>query len=157
MLRLHELTALVKKRKRVGRGGSRGGTSGRGSKGQRARSGGRTRKLSAGFEGGQMPLYRRLPKRGFNNEQFIDVVTHIVNLEQLNDAFQDGATVDMAALIEKGLVSKKKSQKGNNLVIKILGSGTLSKKLIVNADAFSKSAVEAIEKLGGQVRLMKGM
>lgn len=158
MLVLHELAALVKKRKRVGRGGSRGGTSGRGSKGQRARSGGRKRKLSAGFEGGQMPLYRRLPKRGFNNDRFSDAEMQIINLEQLNNAFDEGATVDMAALIEKGLVSKKKSQKGiSNQMIKILGNGTLSKKLIVNADAFSKSAITAIENLGGEVRLMKGM
>jgi large subunit ribosomal protein L15 len=158
MLLLHELPALVKKRKRIGRGGSRGGTSGRGSKGQRARSGGRKRKLSAGFEGGQMPLYRRLPKRGFNNDRFGEAEMHIISLEQLNNAFEEGATVDLAALVQKGLVSKKKSQKGmSNQMIKILGNGTLSKKLIVNADAFSKSAVTAIENLGGEVRLMKGM
>ena len=157
MLRLHELPALVKKRKRVGRGGSRGGTAGRGSKGQRARSGGHS-KFSAGFEGGQMPLYRRLPKRGFNNDRFSDEKMFIVSLEQLNNAFEEGATVDMAALIEKGLVSKKKSQKGiSNQMIKILGNGKLSKKLIVTADAFSESAVKAIENLGGEVRLTKGM
>jgi large subunit ribosomal protein L15 len=158
MLALHELTALVKKRKRIGRGGARGGTAGRGGKGQRARSGGRKRKLRAGFEGGQMPLYRRLPKRGFSNDRFGEAEMHIINLEQLNNAFEEGATVDMAALVEKGLVSKKKSQKGmSNQMIKVLGNGTLSKKLIVNADAFSKSAVTAIENLGGEVRLMKGM
>ena len=87
MLRLHELTALVKKRKRIGRGGARGGTAGRGSKGQRARSGGRKRKLSAGFEGGQMPLFRRLPKRGFNTDRFGQAIVHVINLEQLNHAF----------------------------------------------------------------------
>lgn len=158
MLRLHELPALVKKRKRIGRGGSRGGTSGRGSKGQRARSGGRKRKLAAGFEGGQMPLFRRLPKRGFNNDRFGEAEMHIINLEQLNNAFEEGATVDLAALVQKGLVSKKKSQKGmSNQMIKILGNGTLSKKLIVSADAFSKSAITAIQNLGGEARLMKGM
>ena len=154
MVRLHELTALVKKRKRVGRGGSRGGTSGKGHKGQKARSGA---KISAGFEGGQMPLFRRLPKRGFNNARFSDDMC-IINLEQLNNAFEEGATVDAAALVEKGLVSKKKSQKGmSNLTVKILGNGTLSKKLIVAAGAFSKSAAKAIEDLGGEARLTKGM
>lgn len=158
MFRLHELTALVKKRKKIGRGGSRGGTSGRGSKGQRARSGGRKRKLSAGFEGGQMPLFRRLPKRGFSTDRFGEVTVHVINLKQLDHAFSEGATVDLAALMEKGLVSKKKSQKGMSAhMIKVLGNGTLSKKLIVTADAFSKSAVEAIQNLGGEARLMKGM
>ncbi len=88
---------------------------------------------------------------------FSEAVMQIINLEQLNNAFEKGAIVDMAALVEKGLVSKKKSQKGmSNQMIKVLGNGTLSKKLIVNADAFSKSAITAIENLGGEARLMKG-
>ena len=89
MLNLHNLTPLVKKRKRIGRGGKRGGTSGKGHKGQSARSGGQ--QSANGFEGGQMPLFRRLPKRGFNNSPFAQV-TKIVNLQQLNEVFEDGAT-----------------------------------------------------------------
>jgi large subunit ribosomal protein L15 len=151
MVSLHNLTPLVKKRKRIGRGGSRGGTSTKGHKGQSARSGG---KIRNGFEGGQMPLFRRLPKRGFINSPFAQE-TKIVNLEQLN-AFEDGAIVDMQALLEKGIVKVKKGVvKG--FLLKVLGNGALKKKLTITADAFSESAKKAIESLGGEARLTKEM
>jgi small subunit ribosomal protein S5 len=135
----------------VGRGGSRGGTSGKGHKGQSARSGGGPR---VGFEGGQMPYHRRLPKRGFTNARFSAEV-EIVNLQQLNDVFEDGAHIDRESLVSKGLVKFSKSVKGAAVTVKVLGDGTLTKKLVVSADAFSKSAVKAIESLGGEVHLIK--
>lgn len=147
MLQLDNLETLVKKRKRVGRGGSRGGTSGRGHKGQRSRSGGKTGRL--GFEGGQMPLSRRLPKRGFNNTQFATPV-EIVNLDRLELSFQDGDQVTKEILREKRVVKGK-----GKYLLKILGTGTLSKKLDITADAASKSAIAAIEKTGSQLRLTK--
>jgi len=146
---LHNLKSLVKKRKRVGRGGARGGTSGRGHKGQKARTSGTVR---IGYEGGQMPLYRRLPKRGFTNDPF-KLEIKIINLQQLNDAFEDGVQVDKAALADKGLVSIKKGVRGT--LLKVLGKGTLTKKLTVIADAFSESAKKAIEDRGGEARLTK--
>jgi len=132
-----------KKRKRVGRGPGSGigKTAGRGHKGQQARSGGGT---PPGFEGGQMPLYRRLPKRGFNNAKF-RVVYAIVNVGQLERAFQDGATVDAEAIRAAHLINAKTGP------IKILGSGELTKKLVVKADRFSGSARSKIEAAGGQV------
>lgn len=151
MIRLHELPALVKKRKRVGRGGSRGGTSGKGHKGQKARSGGR---VARGFEGGQMPLYRRLPKRGFNNTVFSQEMC-VINVGQLNNVFEAGSTIDLDALIARNLISKKKSQ--GELFVKVLGDGELTKKLVISAHAFSKSAIKAIEDQGGEARLLKGM
>lgn len=150
MLQLNNLKSLVKKRKRVGRGGSRGGTAGKGHKGQKARSGGY---VSPKFEGGQMPLYRRLPKRGFNNKDFQQAV-EIINLQQLNDSFENGARVDLQALIEKGLVRVKKGVSGLTQ-LKVLGKGTLAKKLVVVADSFSKSALEAINNLGGEAQIIK--
>ena len=89
--------------------------------------------VSPKFEGGQMPLYRRLPKRGFNNYNFAQIV-EIVNIQQLNDIFEQGARIDKVALFEQGLIKAK--ARGNSIV-KVLGNGTLSKKLIVIADAFS--------------------
>ncbi len=132
-----------KKRKRVGRGpGSGSGkTCGRGHKGQQSRSGGGT---PLGFEGGQMPLYRRLPKRGFNNSIFRKVFA-IVNVGQLDAAFEDGATVDADSIRAARLVNAKKGP------IKILGSGELTKKLTVKADQFSGSARQKIEAAGGEV------
>ncbi len=150
MVTLHKLTKLVKKRKRVGRGGSRGGTSGKGHKGQKARSGGFVR---IGYEGGQMPLYRRLPKRGFNNADFQKEIK-IVNLEDLERVFENGAQVTLASLKEKGLVkfcTKSKEQ----VLLKILGNGTLTKKLEVLADMYSESAEKAIQQCGGQARVNK--
>jgi len=146
MLSLNNLTPAGKKRKRIGRGGSRGGTSGKGHKGQKARSGG---KVAARFEGGQMPLSRRLPKRGFTNARFKNEIK-IINLAQLDEQFEDGAQVDKISLLEKGII------KGNGkFALKVLGKGALSKKLTVVADAFSKSAAEMIEKLGGQANIAK--
>ena len=132
-----------KNRKRVGRGpGSGSGkTCGRGHKGQQSRSGGGT---PIGFEGGQMPLYRRLPKRGFNNSIFRKVFA-IVNVGQLDAAFEDGATVDAEAIRAAHLINAKTGP------IKILGGGELTKKLNVSADRFSGSARKKIEAAGGEV------
>jgi len=146
MLQLNNLAPLCKKKKRVGRGGSRGGTSGKGHKGQKARSG---PKISATFEGGQMPLVRRLPKRGFKNVRFATEVK-VISLQRLNDLFNDGEKVDKQALIDKGALKGK-----GKFHVKILGTGTLEKKLEVVADAFSKSAKDAIVNLGGQALLTK--
>ena len=150
MIALHQLTKLLKKRKRVGRGGARGGTSGKGHKGQKARSGGYVR---IGYEGGQMPLYRRLPKRGFNNTQFQKDI-QIINLSMLEKTFEDGAQVTKDILIEMGLI--KGAVKGETL-LKVLGTGKLTKKLEVTADAFSKVAQKEIQDRGGQARLIKEM
>ena len=142
-MKLHELKNVpgaVHRKKRVGcgEGGGHGKTSGRGGKGQTARSGSSIR---IGFEGGQMPLIRRIPKRGFNNALHkVDYVP--VNLESLNQ-FEDGATVDELALRNVGLAN------GPVKRIKILGNGELSKKLKVSAHAFSATAKAKIEKLGG--------
>ena len=129
-------------RKGRGAGSGNGKTGGRGHKGQKARSGG---KIRVGFEGGQMPLARRIPKRGFNN--IFAKPLEIVNLSTL-DQFQDGDTVTVHALLEKGILSK--CQYG----YKVLGSGKLSKKLTVQASAFSASAKEAIEAAGGKAEVM---
>ena len=128
------------KRKGRGIGTGNGKTGGRGHKGQKARSGGGVR---PGFEGGQMPMTRQLPKRGFTNHFAVNYAT--VNVSRINDAFNNGDVVDAQALIEAGLV--KKTLDG----IKILGNGELSKKLTVRANAFSQSAKEKIEAAGGTV------
>lgn len=129
-------------RKRIGRGigSGHGKTSGRGHKGLGARSGSRRR---PGYEGGQMPIYRRVPKRGFTNARFRTEYT-VINVEKLND-FADGATVDLQAVLEHGLVSM------NTPLLKILGNGDLSRKLEVRAQKFSKSARAKIESAGGSV------
>jgi len=143
-MRLHDLKPAdgsKHRRKRIGRGpgsGRGGHTSTRGQKGQGSRSGSSTR---PGFEGGQLPLARRLPKRGFNNKKFATVYIP-VNLESLNQ-FDDGATVDEAALRAAGLVN------GRGDGVKILGQGELEKKLTVKAAAFSASARAVIEGKGG--------
>lgn len=147
MLGLHNLKPLVKKRKRVGRGGSRGGTSGRGMKGQKARSG---PKIDPGFEGGQMPLYRRLPKRGFNNAPFQQVIC-TVNIGRLNESFSNGDHVTKEALLERGLIKMRRDAK---FILKILGQGALNKKLIVHADRVSAPAQQAITTAGGEVKLI---
>ncbi len=144
-MELNNLVSLVEKRKRIGRGGSRGGTSGKGSKGQNARSGGG---VAANFEGGQMPLTRRLPKRGFSNFRF-KTTYEVINLDRLALVFDDGAEITQEALVEKGFIKGK-----NPGLIKILGDGDLAKKFIVHAHAFSKSAEEAIKSLGGEVHLI---
>lgn len=144
---LSNRVALCRKRKRVGRGGSRGGTSGRGTKGQLARSGA-GRKLRAGFEGGQMPLHRRLPKRGFNNTRFKKVFV-LVSLEQLEKFFNVGEEVTRETLVTKGLA------KNTHELIKVLGTGTLSKRLRVTVDACSASAAQMIASCGGEVCFTK--
>ena len=146
-MKLHELHPAEGSRhvrNRVGRGSSSGNgkTSGRGQKGQKSRSGGGVR---LGFEGGQTPLFMRLPKRGFTNINRKDYA--IVNLDVLN-RFEDGAEVTPTTLIEAGIVKDAKSG------IKILGNGELTKKLTVQAVKFSKSAQEAIEKAGGKVEVL---
>lgn len=146
-MRIHELKkpeGSTKAPKRIGRGQGtgQGTTAGRGMHGQNSRSGGGVR---LGFEGGQMPLYRRLPKRGFNNKWAKEYAE--VNIKDLNK-FDDGATVDVAALIEKGIV--KKALDG----VKVLGNGELEKKLTVKAAKFSKSAAEKIEKAGGKAEVI---
>jgi large subunit ribosomal protein L15 len=134
-------------RKRVGRGlGSGSGkTAARGHKGAKARSGWSRR---IGWEGGQMPLYRRLPKRGFNNKNFEKVYT-IVNVSDL-DAFDVGATVDLNAVLSKGLTSQAKHSK----LFKILGDGAVSKAVTVKVDAITKTAREKIEGAGGTVEVI---
>ncbi|MBF4500982.1 50S ribosomal protein L15 [Savagea sp. SN6] len=146
-MKLHELKPAEgsrKSRKRLGRGhGSGWGkTSGKGHKGQNARSGGGTR---LGFEGGQTPLFQRLPKRGFTNINRKEFA--IVNLDTLNK-FDEGTEVTPELLIETGVVSNAKSG------IKILGNGELTKKLTVKAHKFSASAKEAIENAGGQTEVV---
>ena len=130
-----------KPRKRIGRGlgSGQGKTAGKGHKGYYARSGGQ-RRLS--FEGGQIPLARRIAKRGFSNNFFATKVA-IVNVAALEQIFESGSTVDLAALRDKGLVSGKFD------VVKILGNGALTKKLKVSAHAFSKSAEQKITEAGG--------
>ena len=119
-----------------GHGSGNGKTAGKGHKGQKARSGA----PRPGFEGGQMPLYRRLPKRGFTNRNSLEIVG--INLKAL-DKFEDGAVVTVDSLIESGIVSNPKDG------VKILGNGELTKKLTVKANAFSAKAKEKIEALGG--------
>ena len=131
----------VGKRKGRGHGTGNGKTAGRGHKGQGARSGGGVR---VGFEGGQMPLSRRIPKRGFNN--IFAKPLEIINLSALN-AFEDGAVVTAEALIEKGILNK--CEYG----YKVLGNGKVTKKVTVEASAFSKSAKEAIEAAGGKAEV----
>lgn len=130
--------------KRVGRGigSGTGKTSGKGHKGQNARSGGGVR---PGFEGGQMPLYRRIPKRGFTNRNTKEIVA--INLSAL-ERFDDGATVDVDALITAGVVKNPRDG------VKILGNGEFTKKLNVKANAFSASAKEKIEALGGTAEVI---
>ncbi len=143
-MELYELPRVVKDGKRIGRGDGSGWgtTAGKGNKGERARSGGAK---PAYFEGGQMPIYRRLPKRGFKNPFRVEYT--VINVGRLNEVCNDGDVVDINFMIENGLI------KGNKLV-KVLGDGELSKKITVVADAFSKSAKEKIEKAGGSVEVL---
>ena len=146
-MRINDLSPApksVKKRKRVGRGcgSGHGSTSCRGSKGQNSRSGGGVR---AGFEGGQMPLYRRVPKRGFTN--VFKKHYSIVNIEKLN-LFDDGDVVTAKELIEKGII--KKIDDG----VKILAKGTINKKIILKVNKFSQKAAEKIEAAGGKIEVI---
>ena len=124
-----------------GHGSGNGKTAGKGHKGQKARSGA----PRPGFEGGQLPLYRRLPKRGFTNINSKDIVA--IGLDRLN-AFEDGAEVTVEALMDKGIVNNPRDG------VKILGNGELTKKLTVKVNAFSKSAVEKIEAVGGKAEVI---
>ena len=146
-MKLHELSPVagstqVGKRKGRGTGSGNGKTGGRGHKGQKARSGGGTR---IGFEGGQMPLARRIPKRGFNN--IFAKPLEIINLSALNK-FEDGETVNAEALLAKGILSK--CEYG----FKVLGNGSVTKKVNVQAAAFSQAAKDAIEAAGGKAEVI---
>ncbi len=146
-MKLSELTPNIgsrHKKKRIGRGtgSGHGGTSCRGTKGQRSRSGGGVR---LGFEGGQMPLIRRLPKRGFT--RIFKQEYNIVNVRSLEEKFNDNEEVTPSTLKEKGLIKK-------DLPVKILGSGEITKKLKVKVAGFSKSAREKILKAGGSVEIL---
>lgn len=147
-MKLHELSPVpgsTKERKRIGRGpaSGQGKTAGKGHKGQKARAG---RGMQIGFEGGQMPLQRRIPKRGFNNifrKEFA-----IVNIASLDKAFNDGDTVTIEALVASGLV--KKTLDG----VKVLGNGEISKKLTVQVNAYSETAKSKIEAAGGKAEVV---
>lgn len=146
-MKLHELKpnpGSVKNKKRLGRGTAtgQGKTSGRGMNGQKSRSGGGVR---PGFEGGQMPLYRRLPKRGFTN--IFGTVYSEINVEALN-MFEDGAEITPEVLKSEGILKKQLDG------VKILGNGDITKKLTVKAHKFSKSAIEKIEAAGGKVEVI---
>ena len=146
-MRIHELhkpEGSTKAPKRVGRGQGtgQGTTAGRGMNGQNSRSGGGVR---LGFEGGQMPLYRRLPKRGFNNHWAKEYAE--INVKDLN-RFENDTVVDFDLLLQSGLVKQVKDG------VKVLGNGELEKKLTVKAEKFSKTAAEKIEKAGGKVEVI---
>ena len=147
-MKLHELNALpeAKKRKIVGRGpGSNWGkTSGKGQKGQKSRSG---VSIKPWFQGGQAPLYRRIPKRGFNNARFEEVFA-VINLADLNKFFKDGDVVTPEVLKEKGIIKKQLAG------IKVLGNGSLDIKLTVKAHRFSSAAVTKIENAGGKTEVI---
>ena len=147
-MKLHQLSPApgsTSERKRIGRGpaSGQGKTAGKGHKGQKARAG---RGMRAGFEGGQMPLQRRLPKRGFNNI-FAKKIA-IVNLSALDAKFEDGAVVDIDALIASGLINKQRD------VVKVLGNGEITNKLTVKVNAFSESAKAKIEAAGGKAEVI---
>lgn len=146
-MKMHELAPAVgstKESKRIGRGhgSGQGKTAGKGHKGQKARAG---RGIRAGFEGGQMPLQRRVPKRGFNNifaEEWVAI--NVASLE----VFEDGTVVDAAALAQKGIIKKA------NLPVKVLGNGNVTKKLEVKLNAYSASAAEKITAAGGKAEVI---
>ncbi len=147
-MKLHELSPAAgstKERKRIGRGAGsgQGKTAGKGHKGQKARAG---RGMRPGFEGGQMPLQRRVPKRGFNNI-FRDVVV-TVNVSDLEAKFDNGAVVDVAALKDAGLVKNYFDS------VKVLGNGELTKSLEVKVNAYSESAKQKIEAVGGKAEVI---
>ena len=147
-MKLHELNAApeAKTRKRVGRGpgSGLGKTSGRGENGQKSRSGA---SIPAWFQGGQTPLYRRVPKRGFNNARFRTEYATI-NLSDLNKYFNDGEEVTPEVLKEKGIIKQQLCG------VKVLGNGELEKKLTVKANRFSSSAVTKIESAGGKAEVI---
>jgi len=142
---LHAPKGANKRKKMLGRGqgSGRGTTSGKGHKGQKARSGGKT---YVGFEGGQMPLYRRLAQRGFSNHPFKQE-WQVINLGEIEKRFDSGETVDLTSLIKKGLVK-------GNAPVKILANGDFSKKLSFKVDAASATAIAKIEKQGGDITVI---
>ena len=147
-MKLHELQRNIgatHEKKRVGRGpgSGLGKTSGRGQKGQKARSGG---SINPVFEGGQLPLYRRIPKRGFSNAKFKTVYA-VINLSDLN-VFEDGTVVTPALLKDTGLIKNQLDG------IKVLGTGTLEKKLTIQANKFSASALEKIKEAGSKAEVI---
>lgn len=147
-MKLNQLTpspgsSTLPKRKGRGPGSGNGKTAGKGHKGQNSRAGGGVR---PGFEGGQMPLYRRVPKRGFNNKRFATVYAY-VNVSELN-CFEEGTVVTPQVLIECGLI--KKTYDG----VKVMGNGEISKKLTIQASKFTGSAVQKIESLGGKAEVV---
>lgn len=147
-MKLHELSPVpgsTKERKRIGRGpaSGQGKTAGKGHKGQKARAG---RGIRPGFEGGQMPLQRRIPKRGFNNIFRKEYAT--VNIASLDKVFNDGDTVTIEALVNSGLV--KKTLDG----VKVLGNGEIAKKLTVQVNAYSETAKSKIEAAGGKAEVV---
>jgi len=146
-MKLHELSPMpgsTHESKRIGRGhgSGNGKTAGKGHKGQKARAG---HGMRPGFEGGQMPLQRRVPKRGFNNIFAEEIVA--INLSSL-EVFENDAVVDAAALAEKGIIKKA------NSTVKVLGNGKLTKKLTVKLNAFSASAAKKIEEAGGKAEVI---
>ena len=140
---LHPAYGSTHSKKRVGRGGKYSKTAGKGEKGQNARSGGGVR---PGFEGGQLPLFRRLPKRGFSNAKFKTVYA-VINLSDLNK-FENGAVVTPEILKEMGILKNQLNG------VKVLGNGKLEKKLTVKAHKFSNTAASAIEKMGGKAEVI---
>ena len=153
-MRLHDIKPApgsTKRKKRVGRGRSsgHGKTSTRGHKGQKARSGGAIR---PGFEGGQMPLHRRLPKKGFSNDQFRTVYA-VYNVDRLAESFEDGAVINEASLRAKNLLKGRRGANWDG--IKILGDGDITKKFTFEVDRVSESARAKIEKAGGSVKLVE--
>jgi large subunit ribosomal protein L15 len=151
-MRLHDIKPApgsTKRKKRVGRGRSsgHGKTSTRGHKGQKARSGGAIR---PGFEGGQMPLHRRLPKKGFSNDRF-RIVYAVYNVERLAETFEDGAVINEESLRAKNLLKGRRGAKWDG--IKILADGEITKKFTIEVDKISDAAREKIEKAGGTVKL----
>ena len=153
---LHAPAGANKKKRKLGRGqgSGRGTTAGKGNKGQKARSGGKT---YSGFEGGQMPLYRRLAQRGFSNYPFKKTF-QIVNLGEIDKRYNEGETVDELSLFNKGLI-KGRHKNGSFLAdnpVKILGNGDLTKKLTFMVGKVSGSAREKIEKSGGELAAIAG-
>jgi len=146
---IHEITVQAgkyKRKRRIGRGigSGRGKTAGRGHKGAGSRSGSGG-SINAAREGGQLPLFRRVPKRGFSNAKFKTDYA-IVNIKALDEAYDNGATIDAAALVKAGLI------RNTRLPVKVLGFGETSKKLNVTASAFTSSATEKLTKAGGEVK-----
>ncbi len=143
--RLRPPKGAQKKKKRLGRGmgSGLGKTSGKGHKGQNSRTGGG---VKAGFEGGQMPLHRRLPKRGFHNK--FQIRSRIVNLSEISRVFDAGASVEPATLVDKGLI------KARGGPVKILGNGEMTGAYTVKANLFSKTAIEKIEAAGGKAEVV---